>query len=495
MSSIVGRLLNVLLVPVYTRVFATAEYGEVTEMYSYVTFLNILFTYGLETAFFRFYQNDTDRQKVYATSLISIVSSSVFLAGFLVLFSTPLASFISGERTIPLKPEYISWFAIIIAADAISAIPFAKLRQENKAFRFASIKFFVILVNVLLNVFFLVYCPAQLKNNPGSWAAGLYDPDFGVSYVFVINVVTSLLTLVLLMPELLRVQFKFDTALWKRLVVYALPLMIAGFAGMINEAFDRIMMPHLLADKSTAMEQLGIYGACYKLSILMSLFTQTFRFAAEPFFFAHAAKEHAKETYAKVMHYFVMMCVLIFLGVMMYMDIIKHFIGSDYFAGLKIVPILLMANLCLGVFFNLSIWYKLSSKTHWGAWLSLIGAAITVVLNILLIPLMGYMGAAWATLLCYAAMMGISYYIGQKHYPVPYDIRSFAFTVGMSLAFYFLSVFLHAGIQLSEGWSLAVNTIVLLAFAAVLVAYETRKNAYLRMLLFGKNKDADQNNQ
>ena len=496
LSSIVGRLLNVLLVPIYTRVFATGEYGVVTEMYALVSFLNILFTYGLETAFFRFYQNETDREKVYATSLISIVGSSIFLAGMMILLSSPLASFISGkERAMPIPSQFVSWFAIVIAADAISAIPFAKLRQENKALRFASIKFFVILVNVLLNLFFLVYCPSQVKNHPGSWAADLYNPDFGVSYVFVINVATSLLSVVLLLPDMLRIRFTFDAALWKRMTLYALPLMIAGFAGMINETFDRLMIPRLITDKVSAMEQLGIYGACYKLAILMTLFTQTFRFAAEPFFFSHASKENAKEIYAKVMHYFVMMCAIIFLGVMMYMDIIKYFIGSDYYAGLKIVPILLMANLFLGVFYNLSIWYKLSGKTHWGAWLSLIGAGITLLLNFLLIPLMGYMGAAWATLICYAGMMGISYFIGQKYYRVPYDVRSSAFVVITSLAFYFLSLFLHAGNGLSDGWSFAVNTFLMLAFCGVLVAYETRKNAYLRMLLFGKNKDADQNNQ
>jgi O-antigen/teichoic acid export membrane protein len=494
LSSIVGRMLNVLLVPIYTRVFLTGEYGVVTAVYSYVAFLNILFTYGLETAFFRFYQNESDRQKLYSTSLISIVGSSVFLAGMMILFSSPLAAFASGkDGTVPFAPQYISWFAIVIAADAISAIPFAKLRQENKALRFASIKFFVIVVNVLLNVFFLLYCPAQLKNHPGSWAASLYHPEFGVSYVFVINVATSLLTLVLLSPELLRLRFTFDTALWKQLIIYAIPLMIAGFAGMVNETFDRIMLPYLIADKNSAMDQLGIYGACYKLSILMTLFVQTFRFAAEPFFFSHASRENARETYATVMHYFVMFCAFIFLGVMMYIDVIKHFIGKDFYSGLKVVPILLIANLCLGVFYNLSIWYKLSGKTHWGAWLSLIGAAITLLLNFLLIPLMGYMGAAWATLACYAGMMIISYYAGQRYYTVPYNVRSFLALVFSALAFYGVSVAIRLGAGFSDTSMLVVNTILLLAYAGGVFYYETRKNSYLRLLLFSKNKDADKN--
>ena len=277
--------------------------------------------------------------------------------------------------------------------------------------------------------------------------------------------------------------------------MYALPLMVAGFAGMINETFDRIMIPRLIPDKLSAMEQLGIYGACYKLSIVMTLFIQTFRFAAEPFFFSHASKENAKEIYSKVMHYFVMLCAFIFLAVMMYIDVIKYFIGKDYYSGLKIVPILLMANLCLGVFYNLSIWYKLSGKTHWGAWLSLIGAGITLSLNFVLIPVMGYMGAAWATLICYAGMMCISYFIGQRHYTVPYDISSFAFLVFTALAFYFLSLFIRSESPLSDEWMIAVNTILLMAFSGILLLYETRKNAYLRVLLFRKNKDADKNSQ
>jgi O-antigen/teichoic acid export membrane protein len=492
LSSIVGRLLNVLLVPVYTRVFATGEYGVVTQMYAYVAFLNILFTYGMETAYFRFSQQQ-DTSRVYGTGLLSVLGSSVLLSGLLILFSSPLAAFLSDGNASALPPRYITWFALIIAADAVAQIPFARLRQENKALRFAAFKLIGIVLNVLLNLFFLIYCPAQLQHNPSSWVASVYDPSFGVGYVFVINVATSLLTLALFLPGMGRVRLTFDPALWKRMMIYALPLMVAGLAGMINETFDRIMIPRLVADKATAMDQLGIYGACYKLSILMTLFIQTFRFAAEPFFFSMASRDNARETYARVMHYFVMLCALIFLAVMLYMDVIKYFIGKDFHSGLKIVPVLLMANLCLGVFYNLSVWYKLSGKTHWGAWLALIGAAITLLLNFLLIPRMGYMGAAWATLICYGGMMVISYLTGQRHYPVPYNVRSFVFLTGSALAVYGLSTFIRQAAGLGDGWTLLVNSLLLLLYLLGVFASEARKNSYLRVLLMRKSKDENQN--
>ena len=491
LSSIVGRFLNVLLVPIYTRVFVPAEYGVVTEMYAYVTFLNILFTYGLETAFFRFYQQAENKEKVFSTAFLSILISSISLATLLILFASPLSDWLSGEGRPTLPSKYISWFAVIIAADAITAIPFALLRQQNKALRFAMLRMAGIVVNVLLNVFFLFYCPAVLKSNPDSWVSAIYNPSFGVGYVFAINVVTSLLTLALLLPGTLRIRLRLDSVLWKEMIRYAMPLMIAGFAGMVNESIDRLMIPRLVADKASAMEQLGIYGACYKLSIIMTLFVQTFRFAAEPFFFSQSTKENARQLYATVMHYFVLFCAFIFLGVMLYIDIIKHFIGPDYHSGLRIVPILLMANLCLGVYFNLSIWYKLSGKTHWGAWLSMIGAGITLLLNFLLIPLFGYVGAAWTTLACYAGMMVISWYVGQKSYPVPYNISSFFVFLVSALACYLLSEGIRSITGFSEGWMMFVNTLLLLAYAAGLFLYEKPKNDYLRMLFQRKHAGKD----
>lgn len=482
MSSIVGRMLNYLLVPLYTRVFLTGEYGIVTELYAYVSFFNIIFTYGLETAFFRYAEKEKGNPKVYSTSLISIIVSSVSLALVIILFSSPIAAWMNhSDGSDKMLPQYISCFAMVLAFDAISAIPFARLRQEAKAFRFAFIKLMWILVNVGLNIFFLLVCPAIKDGMLYGLISRVYDPTIGIGYVFISNLISSGIVLLLLAPELFKTAYSFDKKLWRSMIIYSLPLMVAGFAGMINETFDRIMLPRLIADKSTAMSQLGIYGACYKLSILMSLFVQTFRYAAEPFFFSQASSDKAQETYRRVMHYFVLMCAFIFLAIMMYMDIVKTFIGKEFRDGLAVVPILLMANLCLGVFYNLSIWYKITHKTKWGAWLSIIGAIITLILNFTLIPVMGYMGAAWATLICYAAMMAISYFVGQKYYHVNYDIRSFFHFVSSALVLYFFSEWIRSRYLVNANTMILINTGILILFLASAYIYERRKNSYIRI--------------
>jgi O-antigen/teichoic acid export membrane protein len=484
LSSIVGRLVNYLLVPLYTRVFLAGEYGIVTEVYAYVSFLTIIFTYGLETAFFRFSEKEKGNPLVYSTSLISIIITSLALGAIIILFSTPISNALSSdEGTYRILPEYISWFAIVLAFDAITVIPFAKLRKQNKALRFATIKLVNILTFVGLNLFFLVGCPILMKGSMHYVVNKFYDPSFGVGYIFISNVIASVITLILLTPEILKLEYKIDSKLWKTMMAYALPLMVAGFAGMVNETFDRILLPRLLPDKTTAHEQLGIYGACYKLSILITLFIQTFRYAAEPFFFSHASKENAKETYAKVMRYFVIICAFIFLCIMMYMDIVQKFIGPQYRSGLKIVPILLMANLCLGVYYNLSIWYRLTGQTLWGAWFSIFGAIITLVLNFWWIPIMGYMGAAWATFICYTSMMFISYFFGQKYYPVNYHVGSFFFYVLSALGLYLLSDFIRSHFELSHLQTFFINTTFVLIFLAEVFVSERRKIAYLRIPL------------
>jgi O-antigen/teichoic acid export membrane protein len=482
LSSIVGRLVNYLLVPLYTRVFLAGEYGIVTEVYAYVSFLTIIFTYGLETAFFRFSEKEKGNPLVYSTSLISIITTSLVLGGLIILFSTPISNALTSDKgTYRILPQYISWFAIVLAFDAITVVPFAKLRKQNKALRFASIKLVNILTFVGLNLFFLVGCPLLMKGSMHDVVSKFYDPMFGVGYIFISNVVASIITLILLAPEIFNVEYKLDKKLWKAMLIYALPLMVAGFAGMINETFDRILLPRLLPDKVTAHEQLGIYGACYKLSILITLFIQTFRYAAEPFFFSHAAKEDAKELYAKVMRYFVIICAFLFLTIMMYMDIVQKFIGPEYRSGLKIVPILLMANLCLGVYYNLSIWYRLTGQTLWGAWFSVFGAVITLVLNFWWIPIMGYMGAAWATFICYASMMVVSYVFGQKYYPVKYHLGSFFFYVLSAFAFFLISNYIRASAELSQLQIYCMNTGFVLVFLVQVFVSERRKIAYLRI--------------
>lgn len=482
LSSIVGRLLNYLLVPLYTRVFDTGEYGVVTQLFALAAFFNIVFTYGLETAYFRFFQTEKGDKKVYSTALISIIASSITLGLLIVAFSGPLSDLLRADgNTDQNLALYISLFAGVLAFDAIVAIPFAKLRQENKATRFAFLRLVNIAVNIILNLFFLILCPKILQSGEGgAWILQLYDPSFGIGYIFVSIFVASLITVLMLLPEIIKGGIIFDSLLWKRMLVYAFPLTIAGFAGMINETFDRILLPMLIEDKSIAMSQLGIYGACYKLSILMTLFIQTFRYAAEPFFFNQSDKEQSREVYATVMHWFVIVCSFIFLCVMMYIDIVKLLIGKEFREGLAVVPILLLANLCLGVFFNLSIWYKLTGKTSWGAWLAIFGAAITLIFNYLLIPVMGYMGAAWATLICYASMMIASYFGNQKYFPVPYRLKPLFAYVFLAILLFFLSEWIRASLNVEMFTILLINTLLTAIFIGSVLYFERRKIPYLR---------------
>ena len=463
LPTIVGRLLNYFLVPLYTYQFASPEYGVVTEMYAYVSFLSILLTYGMETALFRFSQTVEDKNKVYSTALISLLFSSLLFIAFATSFSRPIASMLNYSH----HSEYVSWFALIIGLDAISAVPFAKLREQNKATRFAFIKSMNIAINIAFNLFFIVFCKSvhQSPDSPFySFVETFYNPEIGIGYIFISNLIASPITVLLLLPEILyRTKYVFDVRLWKNMLVYALPLMIVGFAGMINETMDRALLKYLVPAEMNPMAQLGIYGACYKISILMTIFIQTFRFAAEPFFFSHSKEQDSKKLYADVMNYFVIACSFIFIGTMANMELIQYFIGAEYRQGLAVVPILLLANLCLGIYFNLSIWYKLTGQTKFGAYISLFGAAITLALNFYWIPRIGYIGSAWATLICYASMMALSYRIGQKYYHVNYDLKRIWGYLSLSLALYFISRLISVD---SKILNLGLNNLLVLIFVA-----------------------------
>lgn len=417
LSSIVGRFLNYLLVPVYTRVFDRAQYGEVSEFYAYTGFLTVLLTFGMETGYFRFSKTE-DENRTYSTTLI-FLSGVSFLFGFGVFLLSPqMGSALHYSNHL----EYFGWFGLILAFDTIGAIPFARLRNENKAVQFAGIKSIEILVNIGMNIFFIVICRSAFEHNPYSFFGKLYNPSIGVGYVFISNLAASAVKLVLLLPQIRGIKYGFDAVIFRKILAYSLPMVVIGLAGVTNEMLDRAMLPHFLTGTvQQNREQTGIYGGCYKMSILMSLFIQAFRFAAEPFFFAHADKEGSRKTIADVMTWFVIFCCFIFLLVMLYMDFFARFIGAGFRVGLPVVPILLLANLFLGVYVNLSVWYKLTDRTMMGAYVSLGGAIVTIVLNILWIPTMGYMGSAWATLICYGLMALVSYLLGQKYYPVPYQ--------------------------------------------------------------------------
>jgi O-antigen/teichoic acid export membrane protein len=477
--TILGRILGYLLVPLYTRVFLPGEYGTVNVFYSYAAFLKVILTYGMETAFFRFTEHEDDKEKVYSTGMISLLISSVVFLFFVSFFSESIARWIEY----PDSRNYIIWFGWILALDAVSSIPLARLRAQNRARRFASINMINIVINIGLNLFFILLCPFILKNYYGSFTAHaislIYRPDWGIEYIFISNLVASSVTLLLLSPEMIVVKWRINPVLWRKMFFYAFPLLFAGMAGIINETFDRLLLRYLLPVSSDAATyQVGIYAACYKISILMTIFIQAYRYAAEPFFFAQAKEKDAKATYARIMDYFIIAVSLIFLVTMLYLDdfILPILVGKKYWEGRGVIPVLMLANLFLGVYYNLSIWYKLTGKTHWGAWLSLIGAVITLALNFWWIPLssdhliFGYYGSAWATFICYGTMMILSYLIGQKYFPVKYNLLKFAGYLGLAVFLYFVSTLIKPGTAILR---LTFHTGLLLVFAVL--AYITEK--------------------
>lgn len=465
LSSIVGRFLNYLLVPLYTYNLPTGQYGIVTELYAYVSFLIIILTYGMETGFFRFSETEKNLNKVYSTTLTSLFSTSLFFILVIIFTFKQIATGIGYES----HPEYILWFAFIIATDAFVSIPFAKLRRENKAKKFAIIKLINIFVNVGLNLFFIKLCPYLVEHNPNSWVTSFGFGDISIKYIFISNLVASIITFALLLPDILSVKIEFDASLLKKILIYSLPLLVVGLAGMVNETLDRVLLKVLLPAGSDIMQQIGIYGANYKIAILMTLFIQMFRYAAEPFFFSQSKEKDAKQTYSKVMTYFVIFGLIIFLFVMLYIDVIKYFIGEDYRVGLKIVPIILMANLFLGIIYNLSVWYKLTNKTKSGAYVALFGAIITIALNIILIPKLGYMGSAWATFFCYLLMMILSYYLGQKSYKINYNLKYISIYFVVTLAIFFFTQYFQIEQQV---YKYIVHTILIFGFIALIVIKE-----------------------
>ena len=435
MSSIVGRFLNWWLVPYYSRIFLPEEYGVVTNLYSYVAILLVLLTYGMETGFFRFAgQNKDDNNKIYSTSLISLFFTSASFVLLIFVFSSQIAGWIDYSE----HPEYVKWMGIIVAIDAFTAIPFALLRLKNKAVKFALLKFLNIGVNIGANLFFLSFCPWILKNHPGSFVRYLYSPEIGVGYVFISNLIASVVVVISLLPEFFRIKMNFDWPLMKQILGYSSPVLIVGITGMINQNIDKILIPHLIPAEQNPMEQLGIYGANYKLAVLMNMFIQAFRYAFEPFFFSREKDHESNRIYALIMKYFVIFGLAIFLGMNFFLDIIKLVIDPRYYEGLKVVPVILMANLFLGIYFTLSLWYKLTDKTIYGAYIASFGSLITLVLNFLLIPKIGYMGSAIAVLVCFVSMTVISYYYGQKYFPVNYNIKRMGLYFGFTLALFFL---------------------------------------------------------
>lgn len=463
-SSIVGRMLTYLLVGVYTARFVPAEYGVVTELYAYVAFFNILYTYGLETAYFRFANRPgTDQARLYSQVLSLLLLSSLALSGTLALLATP----ITNALGYPGQENYILWLAAIMGIDSVVSIPFARLRLENQARKFAAVRLANVAVNVGLTLFFLVFCPDVLagKYLPQlqPLVAAIYSPQLGVGYVFLVNLLANLLYIPLLWRQLSDFRFQLDwqtiTPLWH----YGYPIMIMGLAGMVNEMLSRLLLKDWLPEgfypgQSNAAA-LGIFGACYKLSIFMQLVIQAFRYAAEPFFFAQSSEKNSPTTFALVLKWFTLCCALIFVGVSLNLEWIGPLFlkQAAYREGLVVVPILLLANLFLGMYYNLSVWFKLTDKTYYGTTISLGGAMLTIALNFLLIPVLGYVGSALATLACYGMMAVVCWWLGERHFPIPYPMARLAMWLAVAVGVVALGWFVvPEAAWLRHGWHAAL---------------------------------------
>lgn len=431
LPSILGRFLNYCLVFLHTNIFVTSNYGVQNYFYAIAAFMAVVLTYGMETAYFRYTSLADDKERVFSTAQYSLYFTTIPILALLLIFAPNIAAFLGY----PNNADYVVWFALMLSFDALCAIPFARLRVQNKALKFASLKFFNIVVNIAFNLIFLLWFPTWYANAGGQGIiALLYNPSWNVEYVFLANLIASTLTFIMLLPSAINLKAGFDKELWKQMFIYAFPLLFFGMAGIVNETFDRILLRYLLPS-DIAEAQIGIYGACYKISILMTIFIQAYKYAAEPFFFSYSKEKDAKQTYADLMTYFVIATSFIFLTTTLFMDVALLMIGKDFREGKEIIPILLMANLFLGVFYNLSIWYKLSNQTKYGAYIAIAGAVVTIAANLILIPRMGYQGSAWATFICYAMMMLVSFVLGHKYYPIPYNYKKLLFYPALAVMF------------------------------------------------------------
>jgi O-antigen/teichoic acid export membrane protein len=436
LATVLPRMFSFLLVPLYTNLLPKEEYGKVSIIFAYMIFFNVILAYGMETSFFRFYNNETDKKAVVETTTVSVFWSTILFLFPALIFRNALASF-SG-----IDVQYITFTIWILVLDALVIVPFSKLRAFQKPMVYAVIKIGNVVVNLSLNLFFLIYLPKIAESNPSDFLSSLYAENFQIGYIFVANIIASLLTFVVLSPDYFSLKWHFNFSLWKRMMKYGLPILVAGIAFAINEQFDKILLGKLLP-ANIADAQVGVYSACYKLGLFMVLYRTAYTLGIEPFFFSHASNENAPQTYATITKYFVIFGSFILLTVIVFADIFKYFMirDSSYWEAMKVVPLIILANFFLGIYTNLSVWYKLIDKTHIGAYISIVGAIVTIVLNFLLIPSMSYYGSAIATIAAYGTMMLISYILGNKYYPIPYDIKKIGGYLGLSIGFSIVSFY------------------------------------------------------
>lgn len=460
-------MLSFILVPLYTRVMPPGSYGEVSLIFTWFAIFNVFLAYGMETAFFRFFNREEHKDKVISTSLISLLVSSGLFVIIALLFQESLASLLNIEY------RYIKYVIFILGLDALVIIPFAWLRASEKPTLYALIKILNVAVNLGLNFFFLLILPKLAVANPESLLNAMYIDDFEISYIFISNLIASGLTLIVLSKRYFTTRYVFDSRLLRQMLRYGIPVMIAGIAYTINEVFDRVLIAELLPE-DIAKSELGKYSACYKLALFMTLFATAFRLGIEPFFFSHASSENPKKAYALITDYFVVLGSVILLVVVVYVDVLKLIIDKTYWEALPIVPVILLASFCLGIYHNLSVWYKVTDRTRYGAFFSLTGAFITIVINYIFIPKIGYYASALATLAAYATMMLLSYLYGRKHYRIPYNLRKIVFYSFISIIFSFLSFYVF-------NRHIIAGSILLLVF--LMLVYRMEKEILRRILL------------
>ena len=435
-SSIVGRFLNYLLVPlyVYKMPASTGSYGVVTNMYALIALLLVVLTYGMETGFFYYANKKKENpQTVFSTILIAVGSTSVLFVLMCLLNLDSLAYYLEYERA-----DYLGMMAVVVAMDAFMSILFAYLRFQQRPIKFACIKLFFIGFNIFFNLLLLVWVPMLQEYFPNLLA--WYNTDSLEGYVFIANLIATSVQVLFFIPELTQMKYVFDLSLFKRIFKYSFPILVLGIAGVLSQTFDKIIFPIVYPDSEQANVELGIYGATSKIAMIMGMCTQAFRYAYEPFVFSKNKESGSKQTYAEVMKYFIIFTLLGFLAVAFYLDIIKYIIQPDYWAGLIVVPLVMLTQILIGVYFNLAYWYKLNEETRWGAYFSLIGCAVIIVLNILWIPKYSYMGSALAGLIGYALMTILSYVVGQVRNPIPYDLKRIATYTLLAAVLYVLGV-------------------------------------------------------
>lgn len=466
LATVLPRLLSFLLVPLYTKFLPKAEYGEVSIIFSYLIFFNVILSYGMETAFFRFYNSENNKKSVISTTTISLLSSTIMFLTLALLLQNQIANWIG------FKSEYVFYCILILVLDSLVIIPFSRLRAEEKPKKYAIIKIINVAINLGLNVFFLVFLPKLAQNDNSIWQT-IYIQDFQIAYIFISNLTASLFTFIVLLPDYFKLNWQFNTVLWKKMIDYGFPILIAGIAFAINEHFDKILLEKL----DVSLADIGSYSACYKIGVFMVLFRTAYTLGIEPFFFNYAKNKNAPQTYAEITKYFVIFGSFISLGIIVFADVLKQIIvpNSDYWTAMDIVPLIVLANFFLGIYTNLSVWYKLIDKTKIGAYISLIGAGVTLLINFILIPLIGFMGSAMATISAYGTMMLISYKLGQKQYPIPYDIKAIGLYLTMAIIFSTLSFYISI---LRETYVFGVFCLVFFAY----FVYRNEKVLILRIL-------------